>query len=70
LKLECDELLSQTLRFHLQPAAALHLGLCILTFFVKFSFLICWTIICSYVWAVVGLLHLAPRSFTLLLVLV
>eukprot|EP00227_Mantoniella_beaufortii_P017292 CAMPEP_0197575398 /NCGR_PEP_ID=MMETSP1326-20131121/809_1 /TAXON_ID=1155430 /ORGANISM="Genus nov. species nov., Strain RCC2288" /LENGTH=1027 /DNA_ID=CAMNT_0043138157 /DNA_START=288 /DNA_END=3371 /DNA_ORIENTATION=+ len=33
--------------------AGAFLGLCILTFFVKFSFLICWTIICSYVWAVV-----------------
>ena len=29
------------------------LGACILTFFVKFSFLICWTIICSYMWAMV-----------------
>jgi len=27
------------------------LSACILTFFVKFSFLICWTIICSYLWA-------------------
>ena len=32
--------------------AGAFLGLCILTFFVKFSFLICWTIISSYVWAV------------------
>ena len=29
------------------------LSLCILTFFVKFSFLVCFTIICSYIWAVV-----------------
>jgi hypothetical protein len=28
------------------------LALCILTFFIKFSFLVCWTIICSFVWAV------------------
>ena len=28
------------------------LALCILTFFVKFSFLVCWTIICSFLWAV------------------
>ena len=33
--------------------AGAFLGLCILTFFVKFSFLICWTIISSYLWAVV-----------------
>ena len=33
--------------------AGAFLGLCILTFFVKFSFLICWTIISSYMWAVV-----------------
>jgi len=33
--------------------AGAFLSLCILTFFVKFSFLICWTIICSYVWAVI-----------------
>lgn len=33
--------------------AGLFLSLCILTFFVKFSFLICWTIISSYLWAVV-----------------
>ena len=32
--------------------AGAFLGLCILTFFVKFSFLICWTIISSYLWAV------------------
>jgi protein dispatched 1 len=28
------------------------LALCILTFFIKFSFLVCWTIICSFFWAV------------------
>lgn len=28
------------------------LGLCILTFFVKFAFLICWTIVSSYAWSV------------------
>ena len=33
--------------------AGVFLSLCILTFFVKFSFLICWTIISSYLWAVV-----------------
>jgi len=33
--------------------AGAFLGLCILTFFVKFSFLICWTIISSYIWAVI-----------------
>jgi hypothetical protein len=32
--------------------AGAFLSLCILTFFVKFSFLICWTIISSYMWAV------------------
>ena len=31
--------------------AGVFLSLCILTFFVKFSFLICWTIISSYLWA-------------------
>jgi|AntAceMinimDraft_1070359.scaffolds.fasta_scaffold01814_2 hypothetical protein len=29
------------------------LGLCILTFFTKFCFLICWTIVSAYLWAVV-----------------
>jgi hypothetical protein len=33
--------------------AGAFLALCILTFFVKFAFLITWTIICSYLWAVV-----------------
>jgi hypothetical protein len=33
--------------------AGAFLSLCILTFFVKFSFLICWTIVSSYLWAVV-----------------
>ena len=32
--------------------AGVFLSACILTFFVKFSFLICWTIISSYMWAV------------------
>ena len=31
--------------------AGAFLSLCILTFFVKFSFLICWTIVSSYLWA-------------------
>merc|ERR1712205_108353 len=29
------------------------LAFCILTFFVKFAFLICWTIFSSYIWAVI-----------------
>ena len=33
--------------------AGVFLSMCILLFFVKFSFLICWTIFSSYVWAVV-----------------
>lgn len=27
------------------------LALCVLTFFVKFAFLVCWTIVCSFFWA-------------------
>jgi len=33
--------------------AGAFLAFCILTFFVKFAFLICWTIFSSYIWAVI-----------------
>ena len=32
-------------------SSGVFLACCILTFFVKFAFLVCWTILCSFFWA-------------------